>query len=108
MPRLVPALCLRHAYARGQTARTPPPQTPSPPPTQERGEDSENTARGHGGGQRTDRNAGERDEWRSRAFMRRRRRPTLHHAVKDKRVTVLGPVKQPEMDSMSHRGITHA
>ena len=36
--------------------------------------------------------------------MRRRRRPTLHHAVKDKRVTVLGPVKQPEMDVMSHRG----
>ena len=36
--------------------------------------------------------------------MRRRRRPTLHHAVKDKRVTVLGPVKQPEMDFMSHRG----
>ena len=40
--------------------------------------------------------------------MRKRRRPTLHHAVKDKRVTVLGPVKQPEMDFMSHRGITHA
>ena len=37
--------------------------------------------------------------------MRRRRRPTLHHAVKDKRVTVLGPVKQPEMDFMSHRGL---
>ena len=37
--------------------------------------------------------------------MRRRRRPTLHHAVKDKRVTVLGPVKQPEMDFMSHRGV---
>ena len=36
--------------------------------------------------------------------MRRRRRPTLHHAVKDKRVTVLGPVKQPEMDFISHRG----
>ena len=36
--------------------------------------------------------------------MRRRRRPTLHHAVKDKRVTVLGPVKQPEMDFMSHGG----
>ena len=43
-----------------------------------------------------------------RTFMRRRRRPTLHHAVKDKRVIVLGPVKQPEMDFMSHRGITHA
>ena len=49
-----------------------------------------------------------RDEWRWRTFMRRRRRPTLHHAVKDKRVTVLGPVKQPEMEFMSHRGITHA
>ena len=36
--------------------------------------------------------------------MRRRRRPTLHHAVKNKRVTVRGPVKQPEMDFMSHRG----
>ena len=32
----------------------------------------------------------------------------VHHAVKDKRATVLGPVKQPEMDFMSHRGITHA
>ena len=61
-----------------------------------------------GGGQRTDRNAGGRDEWRWQAFTRRRRRPTLHHAVKDKRVTVLGPVKQPEMDFMSHRGISHA
>ena len=39
--------------------------------------------------------------------MRRRRRPTLHHAVKDKRVTVRGPVKQPEMDFMSHRGGSH-
>ena len=49
--RLVPAPCLRRAYARGQTARTPPPPPPpSPPPAQERGEDSEETARGHGGG----------------------------------------------------------
>ena len=63
MPRLVPAPCLRRAYARGWTARTPPPPPPSPPPTQERGEDSEETARGHGGGggQRTDRRARGRD-----------------------------------------------
>ena len=60
MPRLVPAPCLRRAYAIGRTARTPPPPPPpSPPPTQEKGEDSEETARGHGGGQRTDRNAGD-------------------------------------------------
>ena len=59
VPRLVPAPRLRCAYARGRTARTPPP--PSPPPTQERGEDSEETARGHGGGQRTDRRARGRD-----------------------------------------------
>ena len=39
--------------------------------------------------------------------MRGRRRPTLHHAVKDKRVTNLGPVEQSEMDFMTHRGITH-
>ena len=33
-----------------------------------------------------------------------RRRSTLHHAVKDERVTVQGPVKKPQMDCMSHRG----
>ena len=66
VPRLVPAPCLRRAYARGRIARTPPPPPPpSPPPTQERGEDSEETARGHGGGRRTVRNAGGRDEWRA-------------------------------------------
>ena len=66
VPRLLPAPCLRRAYARGRTARTPPPPPPpSPPPTPERGEDSTETARGHGGGQRTDRNAGGRDEWRA-------------------------------------------
>ena len=32
------------------------------------------------------------------------RRSTLHRAVKNKRVTVQGPVKKPQMDSMSHRG----
>ena len=58
---------------------------------------------GGGGGAWRNRNGGVKTAaWRT--FMRRRRRPTLHHAVKDKRVTVLGPVKQPEMDFMSHRG----
>ena len=52
VPRLVPAPCSRCAYARGQTARTPPHPPPSPPPTPERGEYSEETARGHGGGGR--------------------------------------------------------
>ena len=105
--------CLRRACdvltpEDGQRGRPPPPRPPSPPATQERGEDSEETARGHGGEQRTNRNAGGGVEWRWRTFMRRRRRPTLHHAVKDKRLTILDPVKQPEMDFMSHRGITHA
>ena len=62
-------LCLRRACdvltpGEGRRGR-PPPLPPSPPPTQERGEDSEETARGHGGGQRTDRNAGGRDEKRA-------------------------------------------
>ena len=100
------ATCLRQ---RTDSEDAPPHPTPfsSTHPRKRRGQrgDSEGT---WGGGQRTDRNAGGRDEWRWRAFMRRRRRPTLHHAVKDKRVTVLGPVTQPEMDFMSHRGITHA
>ena len=30
---------------------------------------------------------------------------TLHHPVKNKRVTVQGPVKKPQMDCMSHRGV---
>ena len=63
------------------------------------------TAARGGGGSWRNRNGGVKTAaWRT--FMRRRRRPTLHHAVKDKRVTVLGPVKQPEMDFMSHRGGT--
>ena len=33
-----------------------------------------------------------------------RRRSTLHHAVKNKRVTVQGSVTKPQMDYMSHRG----
>ena len=33
------------------------------------------------------------------------RRSALHHAVKNKRVTVQGPVKKPPMDYMSHRGV---
>ena len=32
------------------------------------------------------------------------RRSTLHHAVKNKRVTVQGPVKKQQPDGMSHRG----
>ena len=43
------------------------------PPTQERGEDSKETARGQGGGQRTDRNAGGRDEWRAVEVKKKRR-----------------------------------
>ena len=57
------ATCLRQ---RTDSEDAPPPPPPSPPPTQERGEDSTETARGHGGGgQRTDRNAGGRDKWRA-------------------------------------------
>ena len=52
MPRLVPAPCLRRACAIGRTARPPPPP-PIPPTTHQKGEDSEETARGHGGGQGT-------------------------------------------------------
>ena len=63
VPRLVPAPCLRRAYAIGRTART--------PPTQEKAEDSKETARGHGGGQRTDRNAGGRDERRAKKKQRK-------------------------------------
>ena len=55
---------------------SPPPPPPSPPPTQERGEDSEETARGHGGGQGTDRNAGGRDEWRAVEVKKKQRTPT--------------------------------
>ena len=33
-----------------------------------------------------------------------RRRSTLHHAVKNERVTAQGPVTKPQMDCMSHRG----
>ena len=56
------ATCIRQ---RTGSEDAPPPPPPSPPPSQERGEDSEETARGHGDGQRTDRNAGGRDEWRA-------------------------------------------
>ena len=34
-----------------------------------------------------------------------RRRSTLRHAVKSRRVTVQGPVKKPQTDYMSHRGL---
>ena len=50
------ATCLRQ---RTDSEDAPPP--PSPPPTQERGEDTGETARGHGGGQRTGRRARGRD-----------------------------------------------
>ena len=52
VPRVVPAPCLRLAYAGGRTARAPPPPPKpfTPPPTKEGGEDSEGVARGHGGG----------------------------------------------------------
>ena len=55
------ASCLRRACdvltpVDRQRGRPPTPP-PTPPPTRKRGEDSEETARGHGGGQRTDRNA---------------------------------------------------
>ena len=33
-----------------------------------------------------------------------RSRSTLHHAVKNNRVTVQGPIKKPQMDYMSQRG----
>ena len=49
--------------------------------------------------------------WRNRhggvkaaAWQTFRRRWTLRHAVKNKRVTVQDPVKKPQMDYMSHRG----
>ena len=32
---------------------------------------------------------------------------TLHHAVKNQRVTVQGPAKKPQMDYMSHRADVH-
>ena len=52
-----------------------------------------------------------RRRWRNRnggvktaAWRTFRRRSTLHHAVKNKRVTVQGPVKKPQMDYMSLGG----
>ena len=52
-----------------------------------------------------------RRRWRNRnggvktaAWWTFRRRSTLHHTVKNKRVTVQGPVKKPPMDYMSHKG----
>ena len=74
VPHLLPAPCLGRAYGRGLTARTPPPPPPSPPPTLERGEDSEETARGHGRGQRTDRHAMGRDGRRASETKKRKQR----------------------------------
>ena len=48
--RLVPAPCSQRAYARGQTARMPPPPNPFSPPTQEMGEDSLGDSEGTWGG----------------------------------------------------------
>ena len=62
MPRLVPAPCLRRAYARGRTARAPPPHPLLPHPPR-KGARTARRWRGDmgGGGQRTDRRAkGER------------------------------------------------
>ena len=46
----------------------------------------------------------ERQKWWAAAWRTFRRRSTLRHAVKNKRVTVQGPAKKPPMDFMSHRG----
>ena len=50
--------------------------------------------------------------WRNRnggvktaAWQTFRRRSTLHHAVKNKRITVQGPVKKPQTDYMLYRGV---
>ena len=62
VPRLVPAPCLRRAYARGRTARTPPPPHPLLPHPPRKGARTARRWRGDmGGGQRTDRHAGRRD-----------------------------------------------
>ena len=58
---LVPALCLRRAYARGQTARTPPPQPLLPQPPRKGARTARRRRGDMGGGQRTDQNAGGRD-----------------------------------------------
>ena len=64
VPRLVPAPCLRRAYARGLTARTPPPADPLLLLPPKKGARTARRQRGDmGGGQRTDRNARGRDGW---------------------------------------------
>ena len=73
VPRLVPAPCSRRAYARGQAARTPP--TPHPlllhPP--KKGARTARRQRGDmGGGQRTYRHAGGRDEWRAVEMLKKK------------------------------------
>ena len=50
VPSLVPAPCLRRAYAIGRTARTPPPPLPSPPPSQERARTARRQQGDMGGG----------------------------------------------------------
>ena len=62
VPRLVPAPCLRRAYARGRTARAPPPPRPLLPHPPRKGAGTARRWRGDmGGGQRTDRRAWGRD-----------------------------------------------
>ena len=62
VPRLMPAPCLRRAYARGRTARVPPPPTPFSPTHPGKGRGQRGGGEGTwGGGQRTDRHARGRD-----------------------------------------------
>ena len=66
VPRLVPAPCSRRAYARGQAARKPPSPHPLLLHPPKKGARTARRQRGDmWGGQRTDRNAGGRDEWRA-------------------------------------------
>ena len=50
VPRLLPAPCLRRAYARGRTARTPPPPTPFSPTHPRKGRGQHGDGEGTWGG----------------------------------------------------------
>ena len=52
MPHLVPAPCLRRAYAGGRTARAPPPPTPISPTHQGKGRGQRGGGEGTWGGDR--------------------------------------------------------
>ena len=52
VPRLLPAPCLRRAYARGRTARTPPPPHPLLPHPPQKGARTARRRRGDMGGGR--------------------------------------------------------